>query len=103
MKRDGAVYHLAAEALENQRLAKEFKEGFGGDGDWPEGVPKLKTLAQIFKEQGGYEVIGAAPGSELIGLEYDGPFDALPAQQSPGGSRGSRVRRANRPRRRPIG
>ncbi len=85
MKRDGAVLHVAAEALNNQRLAKEFKEGFGSDGPWPEGVPKLKTLAQIFKEQGGYEIVGTVPGSDLIGLTYDSPFDPLPAQQSPGG------------------
>ena len=85
LNRDGSVYHLAADALNNQRLAKEYKEGFGSDGPWPDGVPKLKTLAQIFKEQGGYEVVGSVPGSELIGLTYDGPFDALPAAQSPGG------------------
>ena len=85
LNRDGAILHVAAEAVDNQRLAKEFKEGFGGDGPWPEGVPKLKTLAQIFKEQGGYEVVGTVKGADLIGLTYDGPFDALPAQQSPGG------------------
>ncbi|MFH5802563.1 class I tRNA ligase family protein [Alienimonas sp. DA493] len=85
LNRDGAILHVAAEALNNQRLAKEFKEGFGSDGDWPDGVPKLKTLAQIFKEQGGYEVVGTVKGAELIGLQYDGPFDHLPAQQSPGG------------------
>ena len=85
LKRDGAVVILAADALDNQRLAREFKEGFDGEGPWPEGVPKLKTLAQIFKEQGGYEVVGTVTGAELIGLEYDGPFDALPAAQSPGG------------------
>ena len=83
MNRDGAVYHLAADALNNQRLGKEFKEGFGSEGGWPEGVPKLKTLAQIFKEQGGFEVVGTVPGSELVGLEYDGPFDALPANAEP--------------------
>ena len=83
MNRDGAVYHLAAGALNNQRLGKEFKEGFGSEGGWPEGVPKLKTLAQIFKEQGGFEVVGTVPGSELVGLTYDGPFDALPANAEP--------------------
>ncbi|NNJ25729.1 class I tRNA ligase family protein [Alienimonas chondri] len=85
LNKDGSILHVAAEALNNQRLAKEFKEGFGSDGPWPEDVPKLKTLAQIFKEQGGYEVVGTVKGAELIGLQYDGPFDHLPAQQSPGG------------------
>ena len=83
LNRDGAVYHLAADALNNQRLGKEYKEGFGGDGAWPEGVPKLKTLHQIFKEQGGYEVAGTVPGSDLVGLAYDSPFDSLPANAEP--------------------
>jgi isoleucyl-tRNA synthetase len=85
-KRDGAVYYFAKENLEFQRLAKEFKEGFGRpEWTWPTGVPKLKTIAQIFKEQGGYEVLGTLQGSELVGWEYNGPFDDLPAQQQPGG------------------
>ncbi|MFN0055659.1 MAG: class I tRNA ligase family protein, partial [Planctomycetales bacterium] len=85
-KRDGAIYYFAKENLEFQRLAKEFKEGFGRpEWSWPKGVAKLKSIAQIFKEQGGYEVLGSLPGAELIGWEYHGPFDELPAQQQSGG------------------
>ena len=96
MKRDGAVYHLAADALENQRLAKEYKEGFGSDGDWPDGVPKLKTLVQIFKEQGGCEVLATVPGSDLVGLTYDGPFDDLGANVTPAEGGGGSVADAHR-------
>jgi isoleucyl-tRNA synthetase len=85
-KRDGAIYYFARENLEYQRLAREFREGFGKpDWSWPKGVGKLKTLSQIFKEQGGYEILGTVTGAELVDLRYQGPFDDLPAQQSPGG------------------
>jgi isoleucyl-tRNA synthetase len=85
-KRDGAIYYFAKDNLEYQRLAKEFKEGFGRpEWGWPKGVAKLKTIAQIFKEQGGYEVLGTLTGAEMIGWEYIGPFDDLPAQQQAGG------------------
>ncbi len=46
---------------------------------WVEGVPKLKTLEQIFKEKGGYEIVGELKGAEMVGWAYDGPFDELPA------------------------
>ena len=85
-KRDGAVYYFAKENLEFQRLSREFKEGFGRpEWSWPKGVARLKTIAQIFKEQGGYEVLGTLPGAEMVGWEYLGPFDDLPAQTQPGG------------------
>ena len=83
-KRDGAIYYFVEENLNTRRLEKEFKEGFGrAEWSWPAGVPKLKTLAQIFKEQGGCEVEGSVPGSELVGLNYTAPFDALPALSNP--------------------
>ena len=85
-KRDEHIYYFAKENLTFQRLGKEFKEGFGRpEWSWPKDVPKLKTLAQIFKEQGGFEELGTVKGSELVGRRYQGPFDDLPAQQSPGG------------------
>ncbi len=85
-KRDGAIYYLAKENLEYKRLAREFKEGFGRpEWSWPKATPKLKTIAQIFKEQGGFEVLETVKGADLIGLTYDGPFDELPALNSPGG------------------
>ena len=85
-KRDGAVYYFAKDNLEFKRLEREFKEGFGRpEWSWPEGVGKLKTIAQLFKEQGGYEVEGTVKGAEMVGWRYAGPFDDLAAQQEPGG------------------
>lgn len=85
-QRDGSVYYFAKENLKFQRLEKEFKEGFGRpEWQWPLGTPKLKTLAQIFKEQGGFEIEGELKGAEMVGWEYQGPFDDLSAQQTPGG------------------
>jgi len=85
-ERDQAVYYFAKENLNFKRLAREFKEGFGRpEWQWPKDVPKLKTLAQIFKENGGFEEIGTIKGTEMVGWEYDGPFDDLPVQQQAGG------------------
>ncbi|RLS72174.1 MAG: isoleucine--tRNA ligase, partial [Planctomycetota bacterium] len=85
-KRDNAIYYFAKDNLNFQRLSTEFKDGFGRpEWKWPEGVPKLKTLAQIFKEQGGFEELSTLKGTEMVGWKYDGPFDELPAQQMDGG------------------
>lgn len=78
---DGAIYYFVNENLKFQRLDKQFKE----KKQWVAGVPKLKTIHQVFKERGGYEVLGTLKGAELVGLEYEGPFDELPAQNEPGG------------------
>lgn len=78
---DGSLYYLAKDNLEFQRLEKQFKE----KKSWVKGVPKLKTIAQIFKERGGYTVEGSIRGSEMIGWEYEGPFDELEAQNVKGG------------------
>ncbi len=83
-KRDGAIYYFAKDNLEFQRLAKEFKEGFGRpEWQWPKDAPKLKSLAQIFKEQGGYEIVGTVFGRDMLGWAYAGPFDDLPAIAEP--------------------
>ena len=78
---DGVVYYFAKENLEYQRLDKQFKE----KKQWIDGVPKLKTIAQIFKERGGYEIIGSVKGVNMLGWEYEGPFDELEAQSKMGG------------------
>jgi len=83
-RRDNALYYFAAENLEYQRLEAEFREGFGNQ-PWPKNLPKLKTIHQIFQEQGGYTIEGTVGGAQMVGWEYDGPFDELPAQQHPGG------------------
>ncbi len=78
---DGSVYYFVKENLEYQRLEKQFKD----KKQWVDGVPKLKTIAQIFKEHGGYEELGTIKGSEMVGWEYEGPFDEMDAQNEPGG------------------
>jgi isoleucyl-tRNA synthetase len=84
--RDNAVYYFAKDNLNFQRLEREFKEGFGRpEWGWPKGTPKLKTIAQIFKEQGGFETLETVKGKDLIGRPYAGPFDDLPAQNADGG------------------
>ena len=78
---DGSLYYLAKENLEFQRLEKQFSD----KKQWIDDVPKLKTISQIFKERGGYELEGTVKGSELVGLKYSGPFDDLEAQNELGG------------------
>ena len=77
----GSIYYFAEENLKFQRLEKQFKE----KKQWVDGIPKLKTIAQIFKEKGGYEEIGTIKGSEMVGWKYDGPYDDFEAQKEYGG------------------
>ncbi|MBZ0270253.1 class I tRNA ligase family protein, partial [bacterium] len=46
---------------------------------------KLQTVKSMLEGSGKTEVLGEAAGKELIGLEYDGPFDHLDAANTPGG------------------
>ncbi|MCB8960359.1 MAG: class I tRNA ligase family protein [Ardenticatenales bacterium] len=78
---DGAIYYFAEENLKYQRLDRAFKTGQG----WIEGVPRLKTLEQIFKERGGYEILEVVKGADLVGLAYTGPYDEMAPNQMPGG------------------
>ena len=78
---DGSIYYFASDNLEFERLEKQFKD----KKQWIEGVPKLKTISQIFKERGGYEVIGKVKGSEMVGWKYEGPYDHFDAQNQLGG------------------
>ena len=49
-----------------------------------DGVPKLKTLEQIFKEKGGYEIVGETLGSAMVGWKCLAPSSqaARPAKQA---------------------
>ncbi len=78
---DDSIYYLAEENLEFHRLKKQFED----KKQWIQGVPKLKTISQIFKEKGGYTLLGKIKGKELVGLEYTGPYDHIKAQNIPGG------------------
>jgi isoleucyl-tRNA synthetase len=46
---------------------------------------KLHSLKSILEGSAAVEILGELPGAELVGLTYDGPFDALPAQTRTGG------------------
>ncbi len=78
---DDSIYYFAKENLEFKRLDKQFKE----KKHWIDGVPKLKTISQIFKERGGYEIVDTIKGKDMVGWAYDGPFDHFDAQSELGG------------------
>ena len=78
---DGSFYYFAKENLEFKRLEKQFQE----KKLWIDGIPKLKTIAQIFKERGGYNIIDTIKGADMLDWEYEGPFDHLDAQNHMGG------------------
>ncbi len=80
VKHKDEIYYVAKGAFTTQRLEEQFKRK-----EWVEGVPKLKTLEQLFKEKGGYEIVGEVMGADLVGQTYDGPFDELLAQQQASG------------------
>lgn len=80
-----AKYYFLKENFDTKRLEKEFKEGFGRpEWQWPTGVPKLKSLRQLFKERG---ADGDSPedsivsGRDLLGWQYEMPFQNLQGQQ----------------------
>jgi isoleucyl-tRNA synthetase len=89
----GEIYYVSKGAFKLDRMASGEA---GGDDDgesgakkgkraWLDGVPHLKSIEQMFKEKAGKEnftIVGEVKGEELLGWEYDGPFDDLPAQQS---------------------
>ena len=79
--KDGSIYYFAKENLEFHRLEKQFND----KKQWVDGVPKLKTLSQIFKERGGFEELGSIKGAEMVGWEYKGPYDDFEAQSEFGG------------------
>ena len=80
VKHKDEIHYLAKGAFTAQRLEEQFKRK-----EWVDGVPKLKSVEQIFKEKGGYEIVGELLGAELVGRRYRGPYDDLPAQQHPFG------------------
>ena len=45
--------------------------------------PQAQDARAIFKEKGGYEIVGEVLGEDMVGWQYDGPFDELPAQDHP--------------------
>jgi len=78
---DGSIYYLAEENLDFARLDKQYKD----KKQWLDGLPKLKTISQIFKERGGYEIIGKIVGRDMVDWKYSAPFDDFEAQSELGG------------------
>ena len=68
VRHEREIHYLAKRALTTGRLEEQFKKK-----EWIEGVPKLKTLEQIFKEKGGFEILAELKGADLVGWTYDGP------------------------------
>ncbi|MCP4660264.1 MAG: class I tRNA ligase family protein, partial [bacterium] len=75
IRRGDWIYYLGKGNFERDRSGSSEE----GDGS---GV-RLQSLPRILGPD--VEILDELPGSELVGLEYDGPFDHLPAQKRPGG------------------
>ncbi|MCD4655938.1 MAG: isoleucine--tRNA ligase, partial [Planctomycetes bacterium] len=76
-KSDDAIYYFAQGCFDFQRQEEEYKSN-----DWPKNTPKLITLKKMFeKHLEGYEIMGEVLGKDMVGWEYEGPFDEMPAQQ----------------------
>jgi isoleucyl-tRNA synthetase len=72
------MYYVAKGNYEHDRLQDLQVEG-------KHESHKLPSIRTILKGSGGVEVVEELPGRDLLGLAYDGPFDELPAQNTPGG------------------
>jgi isoleucyl-tRNA synthetase len=88
VKQGDQIYYVGKGAFTAKRKEEEFKN----KSEWVEGVPKLKSLEQLFKEKAsggrksagsttGFEILGEVKGADMVGWAYDGPFDEFPAQQ----------------------
>jgi isoleucyl-tRNA synthetase len=90
VKLKGEIYYLAKGVFKQNRMESSDTEepeaqAKGKRRDWLDGVPHLNTIEQLFKSKAAkgetYEMIGEVKGADMIGWEYIGPFDDLPAQQ----------------------
>ena len=72
------TYYVAKANFERDRLQDLQVEG-------KHETHKLPSIRTILKGSGGVEALEELPGRDLLGLTYDGPFDQLAAQNTPGG------------------
>jgi isoleucyl-tRNA synthetase len=92
VKLKGELYYVAKGAFQLNRMQSG---GDAGDDDeseggakktrpWLKDVPHLNSIEQHFKSKANkgdsYEVVGEVKGADMLGWEYVGPFDDLPAQ-----------------------
>jgi isoleucyl-tRNA synthetase len=78
VRHGGWMYYVAEANFERDRVQDLQVEG-------KHETHKLPSIRTILKASGPAEVAGELRGLDLIGLEYTGPFDELPAQEAPGG------------------
>jgi isoleucyl-tRNA synthetase len=78
VRHGGWDYYVAKANFEKDRLQDLQVEG-------KHETHKLPSIRTMMKGAGGVEVIEELPGTQLLGLTYDGPFDELPAQNTKGG------------------
>jgi isoleucyl-tRNA synthetase len=94
VKLKGEVYYVAKGAFKLNRMegggdsaTDDEEEGEGSSKKtrpWLKEVPRLSSIEQHFKSKAGkgdsYEIVGEVKGEDMLGWEYVGPFDDLPAQ-----------------------
>jgi isoleucyl-tRNA synthetase len=72
------IYYVAKANFERDRVQELQVEG-------KHETHKLPSIRTILKGSGPIEVLQELLGRDLLGLTYTGPFDDLPAQNTPGG------------------
>jgi len=72
------IYYVGKGNFEHERVQDLQVEG-------KHETHKLASIRTILKGSGGVEVLEELSGRDLLGLTYTGPFDELPAQNTPGG------------------
>jgi len=72
------IYYVAKANFERDRVQDLQVEG-------KHETHKLPSIRTILKGTGPVEVLAELPGRDLLGRTYRGPFDELPAQNTPGG------------------
>ena len=72
------TYYIGKGNFERDRVQDLSAEG-------KQATHKLPSIRTILKGSGSVEVLEEVPGRALLGMQYEGPFDELPAQKRPGG------------------
>src|ERR1017187_5012923 len=72
------IYYIGKSNFEQDRVQDLQVEG-------KHEIHKLPSIRTVLKGSGSVEVLEELPGRDLLDLTYRGPFDELPAQNTPGG------------------